>query len=77
MTVAELIETLREFNPETRVVVDGYEGGYADVAVSETTPILLNVHHEWYYGEHDIPGLVTGRAAEGKKKVDAVILKRI
>jgi hypothetical protein len=76
MTVAELIETLREFNSETRVVVNGYEGGYDDISVSEVVTVALNVYHEWYYGKHDVPG-AAGKAAEGKKKVDAVILKRI
>jgi hypothetical protein len=31
VTVADLMEILRQFPPETRVVVDGYEGGADDI----------------------------------------------
>jgi len=53
MTVKELIEKLQQLDPELHVFVDGYEGGYDDVAVSEVKEIALNVHSEWYYGKHD------------------------
>ena len=53
MTVKELIEQLQQLDPELHVFVDGYEGGYDDVAVSEVKEIALNVHSEWYYGKHD------------------------
>jgi hypothetical protein len=53
MTVKELIEQLQKLDPELHVFVDGYEGGYDDVAVSEVKEIALNVHSEWYYGKHD------------------------
>jgi hypothetical protein len=76
MTIAELIEALQEFNPNTRVLVRGYEGGYDDVAVSEIVPVILNVHREWYYGKHDDPNVVTGEVKE-KDKIDAIILKGI
>jgi hypothetical protein len=32
MTVAELIEVLQQFPPDTRFVVDGYEGDLEDIA---------------------------------------------
>jgi hypothetical protein len=53
MTVKELIEKLQQLDPELHVFVDGYEGGYDDVAISEIKDIELNVHEEWYYGKHD------------------------
>ena len=31
MTVGELIERLKEFDPEDAILVDGYEEGYDDV----------------------------------------------
>jgi len=76
MTVAEVIEALQEFDPKTRVLVNGYEGGYDDIAISEVIPVVLNVHREWYYGKHDEVRMVT-QAIGGKKQIDAVILKRI
>jgi len=53
MTVKELIEKLQQLDPELHVFVDGYEGGYDDVAISEVKDIALDVHKEWYYGKHD------------------------
>jgi hypothetical protein len=53
MTVKELIEQLQQLDPELHVFVDGYEGGYGDIAISEIKDIELNVHEEWYYGRHD------------------------
>ena len=52
MKVKELLEILQKENPETLVLVDGYEGDY-------TTP--RNTHQlyvrereaEWYYGEYE------------------------
>ena len=32
MTAGELIKVLSQFNPDTRVIVDGYEDGYDDIA---------------------------------------------
>jgi hypothetical protein len=53
MTVKELIEQLQQLDPELNVFVDGYEGGYDDVVISEIKNIALDVHNEWYYGKHD------------------------
>jgi hypothetical protein len=52
MKVKELIEILQKEDPETLVVVDGYEGDY-------TTPRNTHQFHvkeqeaEWYYGEYE------------------------
>jgi hypothetical protein len=61
-TIAELIEKLREFPQDARVIVNGYEGGYEDVTGVNAIPIKLNVHTEDYYGPHDDP--VRGDADE-------------
>ena len=54
MTVKQLIEKLQQFDPEIRVFVSGYEGGYDDlVTVSEIKDIALDVHDAWYYGDHE------------------------
>ncbi len=52
MKVKELLEILQKEDPETLILVDGYEGDY-------TTP--RNTHQfyvkeqesEWYYGEYE------------------------
>jgi hypothetical protein len=53
MIVKELIEQLQQLDPELLVFVDGYEGGYDDVTISEVKEIALNVHNDWWYGVHD------------------------
>ena len=52
MTVAELIETLKRFTPGMRVVVQGYEDGYDDIASVRPISIKPGAHQEWYYGRH-------------------------
>jgi hypothetical protein len=52
MKVKEIIEILQKEDPETLVIVDGYEGDY-------TTPIKTHKFYvkkqeaEWYYGEYE------------------------
>jgi hypothetical protein len=52
MTVQELIEALSKFDPNTPVVVRGYEGGYNDIQSIQPLSIQLNVNNTWYYGAH-------------------------
>lgn len=52
-TVSELIEKLKTFSPDTLVLVDGYEDGYADIGAITPSKVTLNVHKEEYYGPHD------------------------
>jgi hypothetical protein len=54
MKVAELIELLRAQPSESRVVLRGYEEGYADVSGLRKRPITLNVHPEWWNGPHEV-----------------------
>lgn len=53
MTVAELIAELQEMPQDARVVVDGYEGGLADVDYVTTVSIVLNRNKADYYGPHE------------------------
>jgi hypothetical protein len=71
MTVAELIERLQKFPPETRVVVAGYEDGFNDVKWVEGLDIALNVHTEDYYGAHNTPDCSKANA----EVVPAVLLR--
>jgi hypothetical protein len=52
MTVKELIEQLSQFEPDTPVVVKGYEAGFNDVYEVELLSIQLNTNTIWYYGAH-------------------------
>jgi len=53
MKVKELIEQLQGFDPELMVVRPGYEGGVTEVEYATGVLLALNVHDEWYYGEHE------------------------
>lgn len=52
MTIRELIDALSQFDPETPVVISGYEGGYNDVSIVKPLTIQLNVNDKYYYGAH-------------------------
>ena len=64
MTVKELIEQLQTLDPDLRVFVQGYEGGY-DYAgpIVEGKEFALDFYKEWYYGDHEVsdyPGVEEG-----------------
>lgn len=52
MNVRELLEVLAQFDPETRVVVAGYENGFNDITQIQSCEIRLNVYQDWFYGSH-------------------------
>jgi hypothetical protein len=54
MTVAEMIEQLRNYPSDMRVLTLGYEGGYNDVKMN-TEEIVFNFskNDAWYYGPHE------------------------
>ena len=59
MTVKELIEKLQTLDPNLRVFVSGYEGGYDDAAIpNNIMDIALDYHDEWYYGKHEDANVV-------------------
>lgn len=53
MKVKELIEKLKEFDPDTLVMVEGYEGGLDTPKTIYSAPVVLNANFEWYYGKHE------------------------
>ena len=57
MTVYELIETLKNYPGDMRVLTLGYEGGLHDIYI-KTDSILFDVNSKdtWYYGPHDYVG---------------------
>ena len=73
MTVKELIEQLQTLDPDLRVFIKGYEGGVDDkTSISEPVDITLNVHTEWYYGEHEYTS--TGYEPSNKQIVKGIVL---
>lgn len=51
MNVKELIEKLKQFPTEMLVVVDGYEGGYDDIATVHQVKVKLNDPRS-LFGQH-------------------------
>ena len=54
MNVKQLIERLSAYDPETMVIVSGYEGGVNEAKYVGDVKIKLNVYTEWYYGKHEV-----------------------
>ena len=53
MTVNELIEQLKQYPSDMRVLTLGYEGGYDDIDI-KTEPVVFNVNIDtWYMGRHE------------------------
>jgi hypothetical protein len=72
MTVAELKKKLDEYDDGTRVIVDGYEGGFCDITELEEVDVVLNVNDEWYYGPHSRPDALA--VPEGKGADETALL---
>ncbi len=53
MNVRELIQHLSQLDPEMRVVVAGYEGGFNDITELESCDLRLHVYQDWFYGAHE------------------------
>jgi len=56
MTVQELINQLKQYDPKLPVFLAGYEGGVYEPrgdSIRQVT-VALNVNDAWYYGPHEI-----------------------
>jgi hypothetical protein len=67
MKVKKLIELLEREDPEMRILVDGYEGGYDDIKIRHAQVRKDVDHYEWNGLYDDVYPI---------KKVNAVILAR-
>jgi hypothetical protein len=61
MMVSELIEQLKNYPSDMRVLTLGYEGGYNDIDLN-TADIVFNVNDKdtWYYGPHEYVSFMDG-----------------
>ena len=73
MTVAELIAELQNYPPTSRVLIEGYEGGYCDVTDSRIGQGFMeeNYQDSNYFGPHEF-----NYTAEGECVIPAILLKR-
>jgi hypothetical protein len=77
ITVEQLIEQLKQHDPQLPVILSGYEGGvYCGPNEINTVTIALNVHDpdDWWYGPHELvyEGFME---YEGAKKITALYLR--
>lgn len=79
MTVSELIELLREYPANLRVVVNGYEEGYDDLSPEQISvaKISLNTGKHHWEGQHGDPPSQAEETADGAKVVEALVLRRV
>ena len=62
MTVSELIEQLKSYPSDMRVLTLGYEGGLNDIDVKWDSVIFdYNDKDTWYYGPHEYASYVDGQ----------------
>ena len=75
MTVNELIQLLNGYQPDLRVVVNGYEEGYDDLSPGQlsVTRIALNTGKDRWEGRHGDPDGLT----DGADVVEALVLRRV
>ncbi len=52
MTIKELINQLSDLPGDSRVLVQGYEGGYDDISDIRSLLVQKQVEPAWYYGEY-------------------------
>ena len=80
MTIEDLIFELNKWPTDTRIMIQGYEGGYEDInpTLMYEKKVVLNQNDSTYYGPHDsfyeeeeyldgaevVEVLVIGRASE-------------
>jgi len=73
MTVNELIEQLKNYSGDMRVLALGYEGGFDDINL-KTDDIVFDVNNKdtWYMGSHERVDMC-GRYGESGEKCLIII----
>jgi hypothetical protein len=74
MNIKELIEKLQTYDPNTQVMIHGYEGGYSIVGDIKEDDVVLDYYTEWYYGNHESKSIAHDIRPE-QKIIKAVILE--
>ena len=75
MTVEQLVRLLRDYPPDLRVVVDGYEDGYDDLSPEQLSVVRIALNtgkHRWE-GQHGDPNGL----ADGAEVAEALVLRRV
>jgi hypothetical protein len=77
MKVKDLIQELQKLDPETLVVVAGYEGGVDEVKNLTQYKIELDAHKGWwFFGDHRALDDIEDRFSLSSTIVDGVKLEK-
>ena len=78
MTVKALTELLSQYPENLRVVVNGYEDGYDDLAQERISvrKILLNTKTETWEGQHSDFDSLSHAKANAAETVEALVFRR-
>ena len=78
MTIGELIDLLRTYPTDLRVVVDGYEDGFDDLSTGQLSMVKvgLNTGAEVWEGDHIEARYLTTKPAGGGEVVEVLALRR-
>jgi hypothetical protein len=72
MTVSELIEQLKNYPSDMRILTLGYEGGLNDISLGTNSVVFGYKGNEaWYYGPHEY-----ARHVDGEEGVECLIVGR-
>lgn len=78
MTIRELIDRLKSFDPETELFVKGYEGGWDKAETVFDAELILDAYEEWYYGRHEMVDCSAGddilKNSKDKKIVKGILI---
>ena len=79
MIVSELLDLLREYPADLRVVVNGYEEGYDDLSPQQISIAKISLNtgtHDWE-GRHGEPLHPAEGTSDDAKIVEALVLRRV
>ena len=71
MKAKELIELLQKIDPDTLVVVCGYESGYSTPKSTKTISVTGPHDNPWYYGEYN------DCKNDNSEKIESLLLDRM
>ena len=78
MTMKELVELLRKYPDDLRVVVNGYEDGFDDLSPERISVIKIQLDtqiHDWEGQHSDLHGSET-EITDDAEIVDALVFRR-
>jgi hypothetical protein len=75
MNAKELIELLKNFPPDQKVVIRGYEDGFNDIQELRKVSVVYQPNSKWYYGEYalsDKPSAIEAIELFGENKNEEI-----